>query len=169
MATAIGDPKVYEWLDKLCIGYDYYEHPPLTTAEEAFRYMLERWESRGVGTTFCKNLFMRNHKGDRHFLIILPAQSMFGIHDLEKKLKQGKISFSSPHRLEKYLGVTPGSVSLFGLINDHQKHVHVFIDNQLLEAQKLSFHPNDNRASLVISRENMFKFLDHTGNRYEMI
>jgi Ala-tRNA(Pro) deacylase len=112
---------------------------------------------------------MRNHKGDRHFLIILGALSQFNIHELEKKLKQGKLSFASELRLEKYLGLKPGAVSLFGLVNDSQRHVHVFIDKGLISAQKLSFHPNDNTASLVISKEDMLKFLENTGNSYEFI
>jgi len=169
METKRGQQKVYEVLDSLGIAYEYYAHPPLPTAEEAHKYMLENWNSRGEETTFCKNLFMRNHKGNRHFLIILSALSQFDIHELEKKLRQGKLSFSSEPRLEKYMGLKPGSVSLFGLVNDSPKHVHVFIDKDLLSAQKLSFHPNDNTASLVISKEDMLKFLQSTGNSYEFI
>ena len=169
MEAKRGQQKVYEWLDGLGISYEYYAHPPLPTADEAHQYMLENWNSRGEGTTFCKNLFMRNHKGNRHFLIILSALAQFNIHELEKKLRQGKISFSSEQRLEKYLGLKPGAVSLFGLVNDHQKHVHVFIDKEILSARKLSFHPNDNTASLVISKEDMLKFLENAGNSYEFI
>jgi Ala-tRNA(Pro) deacylase len=91
------------------------------------------------------------------------------IHDLEQRLKQGKLSFSSPERMEKYLGLSPGSVSPFGLINDKDKHVHVFIDDKLHRAQKLSFHPNENTASVSILTSDFIRFLDHMGNTYEFL
>ena len=91
------------------------------------------------------------------------------IHDLEKRLKQGKLSFASEARMEKYLGLRPGSVSPFGLVNDAEHHVHVFLDKNLLQAEKLSFHPNDNRASLAIRLEDFIRYMDHTGNGYEWI
>jgi Ala-tRNA(Pro) deacylase len=71
--------------------------------------------------------------------------------------------------LAKYLGVKPGSVSLFGLINDTENHVYVFLDKKLLSSEFLSFHPNDNSASLKISKEDFFKFLEWTGNSYEFL
>jgi Ala-tRNA(Pro) deacylase len=91
------------------------------------------------------------------------------IHDLEKKLRQGKLSFASPERLMKYLGVTPGSVSLFGLINDTTDHVYLFLDEKLRNADHLSFHPNDNTASLVITGEGFHRFLAWSGNGYEFL
>ena len=69
----------------------------------------------------------------------------------------------------RYLGVKPGSVSLFALVNDANHEVTLFVDRQLLGAEKVSFHPNDNRASLVISRDNMFKFIQKIGNTYEIV
>jgi Ala-tRNA(Pro) deacylase len=91
------------------------------------------------------------------------------IHDLEKRLKQGKLTFASPERLNKYLGVTPGSVSIFGLINDETDHVYVFLDEFLKGAKHLSFHPNDNTASLVITWEGFMQFLKWSGNRFEFV
>jgi Ala-tRNA(Pro) deacylase len=69
----------------------------------------------------------------------------------------------------KYLGVEPGSVSPFGLINDPDKHVHLFMDEKLLEYDRLAFHPNVNTASIVVSKTDFLKFLDHTGNTYEFV
>jgi Ala-tRNA(Pro) deacylase len=71
--------------------------------------------------------------------------------------------------LFKYLGVTPGSVSLFGLINDESDHVIVFLDESLKDAEHLSFHPNNNTASLVITGEGFHKFLKWSGNRFEFL
>ncbi|HMT66261.1 MAG TPA: YbaK/EbsC family protein, partial [Bacteroidales bacterium] len=67
-----------------------------------------------------------------------------------------------------YLGFTPGSLSPFGLINHHTRHVHLFIDKKLMNYERLSFHPNTNTASLIIPREGLFRFLEHTGNTWEL-
>lgn len=158
-----GQKELYFLLEKLEIGFEYHEHPPLATIGEAIIH----WKDYDSGK--CKNIFFRNHKGDRHYLVILEHLRKLDIHDLEKRLKQGKLSFASDHRLKKYLGLEPGSVSPFGLINDSEKHVHLFIDEKLKESGRLTFHPNDNRASLVISKSDFLKFLDYTGNSYEFI
>jgi Ala-tRNA(Pro) deacylase len=71
------------------------------------------------------------------------------IRDLEQRLRQGKLSFASPERMARYLGVEPGSVSPFGLIHDTGNHVHLFLDENLKKFRKISFHPNLNTASLV--------------------
>ena len=117
----------------------------------------------------CKNLFFRNHKGNRHYLVIMDSQHAMDIHDIEHRLHQGKLSFASPERMMKYLGVRPGSVSLFTLINDVNHEVTLFVDSQLKKAKKVSFHPNDNTASLVISNADMMKFIENTGNPYEFL
>ena len=117
----------------------------------------------------CKNIFFRNHKGDRHYLVILEHLRKLNISDLEKRLKQGKLTFASDKRLMKYLGVEPGSVSPFGLINDSEHHVHLFIDEKLNEFEHLAFHPNVNTASLVITKTDFIRFLQNMGNPYEFI
>ena len=155
--------KVYKVLDELGIGYEIHEHPPLNTIEIALEY----WKD--IDAVHCKNLFFRNHKGNRHYLVIIKDTTPFSIHSLEQKLKQGKLSFSSEKRLMKYLGLLPGSVSPFGLINDKHHHVHLFLDKQLQSAKKISFHPNDNTASLVIDYPDFIKYLDTMGNSYEFI
>ncbi len=158
-----GDPRLYNLLDDLGIEYEYHEHPPGPTVEEALKY----WKD--IDSAHCKNIFFRNHKGNRHYLVISDHRYPLDIHDLEKRLKQGKLSFASPKRLMKYLGLTPGSVSLFGLINDTEKHVYLYIDENLLKAERISFHPNINTASLVIKKEDMIRFLEWSGNGYEFI
>ncbi len=122
-----------------------------------------------LGLPLCKNLFFRNHKGTRHYLVIMDSRHAMDIHDMEHRLHQGKLSFASPERMMKYLGVRPGSVSLFTLVNDASHEVTLFVDRQLLQAEKVSFHPNDNRASLVISRDDMLKFIRTVGNPYEVV
>jgi Ala-tRNA(Pro) deacylase len=158
-----GQKELYELLEKLSIQFEYHEHPPLATIEDAKIH----WKDYNSGR--CKNIFLRNHKGDRHYLVILEHLRQLNIHDLEKRLKQGKLTFASDQRLMKYLGVEPGSVSPFGLINDSGHHVHLFIDEKLNEADRLAFHPNINTASLVFSKNDLIKFLNHCGNSWEFI
>ena len=155
--------QVYDTLEELNITYEVHEHPPLDTIEIALEY----WKD--IDSMHCKNLFFRNHKGNRHYLVIIKDTTPFSIRSLEKKLKQGKLTFGSEQRLKKYLGVKPGSVSPFGLINDNGQHVYLFIDKQIQSADKISFHPNDNTASLVISYGDLIRFLDYRGNGYEFI
>jgi Ala-tRNA(Pro) deacylase len=158
-----GQTELYQLLEKLAIQYEYHEHPPLATIEDAKIH----WENYDSGR--CKNIFFRNHKGDRHYLVILEHLRQLDIRDLEKRLRQGKLTFASDQRLKKYLGVEPGSVSPFGIINDTGKHVHLFIDEKLNEFERLTFHPNINTASLVISKSDFLKFLKYTGNSFEFI
>jgi Ala-tRNA(Pro) deacylase len=158
-----GQKELFELLEKLSITFEYYEHPPVATIEDA------RIHWKEINSGKCKNIFFRNHKGDRHYLVILEHLRQLNIRDLEKRLKQGKLTFASDTRLKKYLGVTPGSVSPFGLINDTEHHVYLFIDEKLNEYDRLSFHPNINTASLVVARPDFLKFLQYTCNRFEFI
>lgn len=159
-----GDPLLYKRLHELEIGFEYHEHPPAPTIEVAVEYWKDIKE-----TTHCKNLFFRNHKGNRHYLVILDHSRNLAIHDLEKMLRQGKLSFASPERMMKFLGLKPGSVSPFGLIHDTEHHVHLFLDEQITKLPSISFHPNDNTASLVIKFSDFLQFLDATGNTYEFL
>ena len=161
--TNINRNNVYKVLKQLDIDFEVFEHPPLDTIEIALKY----WKD--IDAIHCKNLFFRNHKGNRHYLVIIKDTTPFSIRSLELKLKQGKLTFSSEKRLKKYLGVKPGSVSPFGLINDTDHHVHLFLDEQLQNADKISFHPNDNTASLVISYSDFIVYLQAMENSYEFI
>ena len=154
---------VYDDLDRAGIRYTHYDHPEAPTIEIARQY----W--RQDGSRHCKNLFFRNHKGNRHYLVVFDADRSLAIHDLEHRLRQGKLSFASEQRMERYLGLRPGSVSPFGLINDVENHVHLFLDKNLQREESLSFHPNDNTATVVIPREEFLRFLELCGNSYEFI
>jgi len=154
---------VFDYLNNVGIPFEWYEHPEAPTADIARQY----W--RNDGSAQCKNLFLRNHKGDRHYLIIFDANTNLPIHDLEKRLKQGKLSFASEQRMERYLGLRPGSVSPFGLINDTENHVYLFIDENLRNVKSLSFHPNDNTATVVIALLEFMRFLEGCGNSFEFL
>ena len=148
---------VFDYLDQRGLDYEYYEHPEAPTIEVAKQY----W--RNDGSKHCKNLFFRNHKGNRHYLVVFDCEQNLAIHDLEHRLHQGKLSFASEQRMERYLGLKPGSVSPF------ENHVHLFVDDKLREQASLSFHPNDNTGTVVISMQDFLAYLDDVGNSYEFI
>jgi Ala-tRNA(Pro) deacylase len=149
---------VRERLDALEIPYERYEHPPIATTESAG----EHWA--GIDAVHCKNLFLRNQKGTRHYLVILEHTKRADLRAVAEHLGDGKLSFASADRLMKFLGVTPGSVSPFGLIHDHDQHVQVYLDRALRGAARISFHPNINTATFVLAGADFERFLKATGN-----
>lgn len=165
--------QVEQYLCEHNIAYTCYNHPEGKTIEEAKRW----WHNDG--SVHCKNIFMRNHKGNQHYLICFDCDHDLAIHDLEQRLKvalqaagqpaPGKLSFASPERMMRYLGLEPGSVSPFGLINDTEHHVILFLDKNLQEAETLSFHPNDCRGTVVITQAEFRKYLECVGNRVEWL
>jgi len=163
MAMTDQERRVREQLLDLGIAFERHEHPPVPTVEEAEKH----WA--GIDATHCKNLFLRNQKGDRHYLVVLVHSKKADLRAVAAQIGDGKLSFGSPERLMKCLGLTPGSVSPFGLINDHDHSVRVFLDRDLQSAARLSFHPNINTVTLVISAADFQRFLEAAGNRVERI
>ena len=152
------EQKVYDHLAALGIPYGRHEHPPVATVEEAEQH----WA--GIDATHCKNLFLRNQRGDRHYLVILVHSKRADLRAVAEQIGDGKLSFASPERLMKYLGVTPGSVSPFGLINDRQHHVRVYLDRDLKAAERISFHPNINTRTLTLSFADFQRFFSAARN-----
>ncbi|MBO7192450.1 MAG: prolyl-tRNA synthetase associated domain-containing protein [Bacteroidales bacterium] len=180
--------KVLRFLEEHGLEYELHTHPPLPTIELALEY----WKD--IDSTHCKNLFFRNHKGNRHYLVVFECHKELAIHSLEHALKQGKLSFASPERMERCLGLLPGSVSPLGLINDmglaevlpdgmlnvsdgvnakevfpNGHRVKLFLDQDLRDAERVSFHPCDNTASVVLSNADFIKYLEIWGGEYEWI
>jgi len=145
-------------LNELGISFERHEHPPVATVEEAAHHWV------GIDATHCKNLFLRNQKGDRHYLVILEHTKKADLRRVAEQIGDGKLSFASPERLMRHLGLTPGSVSPFGLIHDHGHAVRVVIDRDLQTAERLSFHPNINTATLVVSNADFARFLAASSN-----
>jgi Ala-tRNA(Pro) deacylase len=145
--------EVYRVLDALGIQYQAYEHPAVFTADDAATH----WAP--IAATPVKNLFLRNKKGDRHYLVILDIGKEADLRQLVKVIGDDRLSFGSPERLMTQLGVTPGSVSPFGLIHEGSGGVQVIVDQALRGAARLIFHPNINTASVTISGADLERFL----------
>ncbi|GAA0729599.1 prolyl-tRNA synthetase associated domain-containing protein [Clostridium malenominatum] len=157
------EKRVYDVLKELNIDYIRYEHPAIFTIEEANNLNIH------MEGQHCKNLFIRNRKGDIHYLLIITEWKQVNLKDLSKEIESSSLSFASEERLYKYLSLTPGSVTPFGLINDKEKSVKVLIDKDLINCNKISFHPNVNTATITISYDDFEKFLHHQGNEFNYI
>jgi Ala-tRNA(Pro) deacylase len=152
------EQRVKAKLEELGIPFERHEHPPVATAEAAAVH----WA--GIDAAHCKNLFMRNQKGDRHYLVIIEHTKRADLRAVANQIGDGKLSFASPERLMTHLGLTPGSVSPFGLTHDLEHRVRLFIDRDLKSAARISFHPNINTVTYVIAYAAFLKFLDASGH-----
>lgn len=155
------EKKVYDVLDNLNINYKKYEHVPVFTIEEANELDID------INGHHCKNLFIRNRKGNQHYLVIIEESKKVDLKELALKLKSTPLSFASEDRLDKFLGLTPGSVTPFGLINDQNREVIVVIDEVYRSEEDISicFHPNVNTATIELSLEDFDKYLQWCGNK----
>lgn len=149
---------VYSVLERLGISWQRYEHPPVFTVEEAE----EHWKP--ITATHCKNLFLRNQKGTTHYLVVLEHTKRADLKALASKIGDDRLSFASPERLQKYLGLTPGAVSPFGLVHDGARDVRVILDADLKNADTVAFHPNVNTATITLSFADFQRFLEDRGN-----
>jgi Ala-tRNA(Pro) deacylase len=150
-------------LADLAIRYTRHEHPPVATVNEAEQH----WA--GIDATHCKNLFLRNQKGNRHYLVVLMHSKKADLKAVAEQIGDGKLSFGSPARLMTHLGLTPGSVSPFGLINDREHGVRVVLDRDLAAATRLAFHPNTNTVTYAIAATDFARFLEACGNAVQQV
>ena len=157
MTESERERKLLDRLESLGIAYTRIEHPPVYTVEQARSH----WSDQaGV---HCKNLFLRNKQGSRHYLVILEESKRADLKSLTRHLGGDRLSFASPQRLERILGLEPGAVSPFGLINDSGREVRVLIDQDLKGASMIYFHPNVNTATVGLSFDDFERFLQHCG------
>lgn len=157
--------EVLKKLEELGIDYELVEHPPVYTIED----MENLDPAIFKGAELCKNLFLRDQKGKRHFLVLLCGDKQANLQKVQEQAYATRLSFASDERLDKYLGLKAGHVSPMGLLNDKEKKVEVLIDKDLKNKEKISFHPNTNEASVLITFDGLKKFLDYCGNEVEYI
>ena len=157
------EQKVMEVLETLGITCKRYEHPPVFTIDEAKKH----WN--GLPGVHCKNLFLRNKKGKRHYLLTIEQSKSADLKALTQKLGEDRLSFASGERLMRYLGLETGAVSPFGLINDKANEVTILVDKDLKDAARIYFHPNVNTATIGLSFSDFERFLDYSGNSLRYI
>lgn len=152
-------------LKELEIKYELIEHQEVYTIEDMNNLDKNIFKNAEI----CKNLFLRDQKGKRHFLIVLCSEKQANLTEIQKQIFATKLSFGSPERLKKYLNLEPGHVGPMGLINDKENAVEVILDNDLKNKELLSVHPNTNTASILITPKELEKFIKNTGHDIEYV
>ncbi len=150
------------YLEELGIETRTVTHPAVFTVDEAKRL---RGELPGAHS---KSLFLRNKKG-RMWLVVALEDRQIDLRTLGERLQAGRLSFGSPDRLMRHLGVIPGAVTPFGAINDPGRAVQIALDTEMMEGAVLNFHPLDNAQTTAISPEGLIRFLESTGHSPELV
>lgn len=154
---------IFEKLNELQIPFELVEHAPAFTMDE--------YNALGFNPNdeICKNLFLRDYKGARHMLVVLKGSKHADLQLIRGEVDSSKLSFASDERLAKFLDVKKGSVSPLGLINDATDTVEVYFDEDLKDASRLGFHPNDNTATVFVSFADVQKYIESTGHTVQFV
>lgn len=158
MAEPVSEQGVLEFLDAMGIEAIRTRHPAVFTVEQA------RMVDEHLPGAQCKNLFLRNKKGNRTFLAIFDDQTRVNLKELGEKIGAGGLSLASPEQLRRVLGVEPGSVGPFGLLNPGASEVTLLVEERLRESSQASFHPNINTSTLTLRWQDFERYLQKVGN-----
>lgn len=156
------DANLLHFFQQKNLLFDYYEHKPIFTVEEGEAI------KHTIPGKHTKNLFLTDKKWG-FFLVSIEAHKRFPVNAFRKHLLLKDLSFGTPEQLFEKLNLTPGSVSLFWLINDQPATVHVFIDHDLATAPAVGRHPNRNDATIVVQQKIRQQFLRYTGHEWQAI
>ena len=157
MTEKKNEAELYALFDEHGIGYTHNAHPPLFTVEESKELRPD------LPGAHVKNMFLKDKKG-QFWLVTCLEHRKIRIRDLEKQVGATKASFGKPEALWEMLGIKPGAVSPFGLINDPQHQVRVVLDQQMLEVDPINAHPLHNEATTTVSAADFRRFLEITGH-----
>ncbi|WP_429076477.1 prolyl-tRNA synthetase associated domain-containing protein [Aeromonas veronii] len=146
---------IYSLLDQLAIPYQRVDHPPVFTCEEASKLLPD------LPAAKTKNLFLRDQKSERLFLVVSPEEHRVDLKALATALGVKRLSFGSPERLDAVLGLTPGSVTLLAMVRDREKAVELVVDEAIWQAEQVQCHPLVNTATLIIRLNDVRRLLAH--------
>lgn len=155
---------VYDVLEELQIPYVRVDHEAVDT--------IEGCEEIGelLGAPICKNLFLCNRQETDFYLLLMPGDKAFKTKELSHQIGSARLSFAKPEYMEKLLNLTPGSVSIMGLLFDKEQRVRLLIDRDVAESEEVAFHPCINTSSLKVSTKDILeKFLPRVGHGYEVV
>ncbi len=155
--------QVFKVLNALNIDYQLINHPAAFTVEDMDKMDMNRY---GDG---CKNLFLRDDKGKRHFLVVLHKDKNADLKSIQEQLGCTRLGFASEERLFKYLHLRKGEVTPLGIINDADASVEVVVDKDLVGKNKLGVHPNDNTATVWLSFDALKKIIEQNGNKIHFV
>ena len=155
---------VLEKLNEFNIEYEEINHTPVYTIEE-----MDALGNIFKDAKICKNLFVRDQKGKRHFLIVMPEEKRAPLAEISTEIGSTKLSFASEERLMKYLKLTPGSVTPLAVINDTSNEVEIIIDKELKKEKLLGVHPCVNTSTILITPDNLEKYITKLNNPIKYI
>lgn len=154
------EQRVYALLDSLKIDYVRVDHEPAMTMEACEEI------DKALGAVMCKNLFLSNRQETAFYLLLIPADKPFKTKDLSAQLGVARLSFGKAEYMEEYLDITPGSLSVLGLMNDKDNKVQLLIDEDIFTSELIGVHPCVNTSSLAITvkdlREKIIPEMKHT-------
>ena len=154
------EQRVYAFLDSLDIEYNRVDHEPAMTMEACEAV------DEALGAIMCKNLFLSNRQETAFYLLMIPADKPFKTKDLSAQLGVARLSFGKAEYMEEYLDITPGSLTVLGLMNDKENNVQLLIDNDILSADLIGCHPCVNTSSISVTikdlKEKIIPALNHT-------
>ncbi len=150
-------------LASLGISAERHEHAAVFTCEEAERAVPD------TGAVHTKNLFLRDKRGRRHVLLVTTCSKSVNLRAFADQVGADNLSFASPERLGRYLGVTPGAVTLLGLATDAAGAVELYVDDDVWRAPRIHAHPLVNTATLVLGHDDVARFLAHTGHTPKVV
>ena len=139
--------RVYDLLDRLNIDYERTDHIAAMTMEDCLEI------DRILDVVICKNLFLCNRQKTQFYLLMMPADKPFHTKDITSQIGSARLSFASPEYMEQFLDITPGSVSIMGLMNDTDNRVQLLIDKPVIESAKLACHPCINTSSILMDTQ----------------
>lgn len=154
--------ELLETLDHIGIKYENHEHPAVYTVEEADMH------HDGIEGVHSKNLFFKDKK-KQLFLVVTLSEKPIQIKEVAKKIGAKSPSFGKPDLLAEVLGVIPGAVTPFAVINDESRRVKVILDEEMMENELLNFHPIVNTATTTIHSKDLVRFMEHCQQEFEII
>lgn len=156
--------KVLNKLNELNINYKEIEHTPVYTIED-----MDNLGNIFENAKICKNLFVRDQKGKRHFLIVLPEEKRAPLAEIATKIESTKLSFASEERLMRYLKLEPGSVTPLAVINDESNEIEVVFDEDLKNENLLGVHPCTNTTTILLTPNDLEKYIIANNNKLKYI
>ncbi len=146
---------LFTLFDSINISVTTHTHRPVFTVDEGLDIEEE------IPGSHCKSLFLKTKKG-HYFLVVMLGHQRLDLKGLQNELKSANLSFASPERLQEKLGIEPGSVTPFAVVNDKAEDVQVILDEEMMQADYLNYHPLRNDMTCTIARNDLVKFLEHT-------
>lgn len=157
--------RVYDLLDSLGICYDRVDHEEANTMEACAAI-----DEVLAPAVICKNLFLCNAQKTKFYLLMIREDKKFKTKEISHQINSSRLSFAPPEYMEKYLDITPGSVSVMGLMNDKENEVTLLVDEDVLKAEYFGCHPCINTSSLRLKVSDVFEtFLQAVGHEYQVV